>query len=122
MAYPTNSWSILPATQALLNKTKCTMEEAMEVYGSEGREGTILVCERDNGYGKKPTVIFLSSCSNMDMPVGTVHKAHHDQNLRPYGELTVKAVIVYTMMNKQPVCTVPSPLTLDFKAPLFCFK
>lgn len=121
MAYPQNSWSILPATQALLNKTKCTLEEAMKVYGSN-REGTILLVERDNGYGKKPTFMFLSSCGKMEYDRDTKHKAHHDQNLRPYGELTVKGCIVYTLVNNQVVTTLPFGVSLDTKAPLFCFK
>ena len=123
MAYPTNSWSILPATQAMLNKTKCTLEEAMKAYGG----GTILLCTREDGMGKV-TSFFLSSSGDMAIANGTRHKAHHDQNLRSYGTVTVHASMLYSIVNSQVVCTVPTlgfgkgPLTLDSKAPLFCFK
>lgn len=128
MAYPQNSWSILPATQALLNKTKCTLEEAMLVYGG----GTILICTRENGDGKI-TPFFLSSAGRMEVPTGTEHKAHHDQNWRPYGYVTVRGSIFYEVKagddgKNQVVCTLPDlffgkdQLSLDSKAPLFCFK
>lgn len=123
MAYPRNSWSILPATDALFNKTKVSIEQAMLGMGG----GTFLICERDNGYDKKPTRLMLSSAGTMDLPVGTVHKAHHDQNWRPYGDLKVLAVLFYTIVKdgdgkNQVVTTLPMGVNLDMKMPLFVFK
>jgi hypothetical protein len=124
MAYPQNSWAILPATQALLNKTKCTLEEAMLVYGG----GEILFVVRENPDGK-PTLMFLSSAGTMGIPAGTEHKAHHDQNLRPYGYLKVRGSIEYKVVDGKVQCeSLPElyhgngMLSLDSKAPLFCFK
>ena len=129
MAYPRNSWAILPATQALLNKTKCTLEEAMLTYGG----GMMLLCIRESGY-EKFTPFFLSSAGDMTCyQPGTMHAAHHDQNLRPYGVIRVVGVIKYDVAKgadgkDQVVCTLPDlffgkdQLSLDTKAPLFCFK
>jgi hypothetical protein len=123
-SYPGHhSWAILPATQALLNKTKCTLEEAMRVYGG----GTILICTRENNDGSM-TPMYISSAGTMTYPVGSKHDAHHDQSFARYGRITVHACVEYSIVNDQVVTTVPSigfgkgPLTLDSKAPLFCFK
>ncbi len=129
MPYPTNSWAILPATDALFNKTKVSMEQAMLEMGSYGGKGTILICERDNGYDKKPTRLMLSSAGRMDVPIGSFRKAHHDQNLRPYGQLRILDVVFYEIKKgddgKSQVVTEDAlmcPLTLDDKFPLFVFK
>jgi hypothetical protein len=126
MAYPTNSWAILPATDALFKKTKVTLERAMLEMGSYGGEGTMLIVERENGDGKT-TRFMLSSSGDMSMPVGTTHKAHHDQNLRPYGMLKVLAVIFYTVAKgddgkNQVVFTLPQGVNFDMNLPLFVFK
>lgn len=126
MAYPSNSWSILPATDAIFNKTKVTLERAMLEMGSYGGEGTMLIVERENGNGKT-TRFMLSSSGKMDLPVGTTRKAHHDQNLRPYGMLKVLAVIFYTVAKgddgkNQVVTTLPQGVNFDMNLPLFVFK
>ena len=127
MPYPTNSWSILPATDALFNKTKVTLERAMLEMGSHCREGTMLICERDNGYGKKPTRLMLSSSGTIAMLIGTSHKAHHDQTGRPYGYIKVLANIPYTIAKgddgkNQVVTTLPQGVNFDMNLPLFVFK
>ncbi len=127
MAYPTNSWAILPATDALFNKTKVTLEQAMLAMGSYGGEGTMLICERENPGGLKTTRFMLSSSGKMDLPVGLEHKAHHDQNLRSYGYVKVLAVIFYEVKmgddgKNQVVTTLPQGVNLDMNMPLFVFK
>lgn len=129
MAYPSNSWSILPATDALFNKTKVSLEQAMLEMGSYGSgKCTMLIVERCNGDGKF-TRMMLSSSGHMDVSVGSQHKAHHDQNWRPYGTLRVLDVLVYEVKKgddgKKQVVTegfLTAPLTLDSKFPLFVFK
>ena len=125
MGYPRNSWAILPATDALFGKTKVTLERAMLEMGSI-LEGTMLICERENGDGKK-TRFMLSSAGKMTVPHGLTHKAHHDQNLRPYGVITVLAYVYYTVAKgddgkDQVVCTLPMGVNLDMNLPLFVFK
>ena len=123
MAYPKDSWSILPATDALFNRQKATLREVMLTMGG----GEIIIAYRTNGDGKD-THFFLSTSGTMGLPSGTVHKAHHDQNLRPYGYVTVRASIPYKVVDGQVVCEIPdlkfgaTKLTLDSKAPLFVFK
>lgn len=128
MAYPTNSWAILPATDALFNKTKVTLEQAMLEMGSYGGCGTMLIVERCNGDGKF-TRMMLSSSGRMDVPSGSYHKAHHDQNLRPYGSLRVLDVLFYEVKKgddgKNQVVlenSLVAPLKLDTKFPMFVFK
>lgn len=132
MAYPKNSWAILPATDAIFNKTKVTLEQAMLEMGSHGGECTILLCIREDGQGKT-TPFFLSSAGRMEHADGTRHKAHHDQNFRSYGMITVLRSIVYKVATgldgkNQVVCTIPdfwfgkAELSLESKAPLFVFK
>ena len=127
MAYPTNSWAILPATDDLFKKTKVTLERAMLEMGSRGSEGTILICERESSGGLKTTRFMLSSSGKMDIPVGIERKAHHDQNLRPYGYIKVLANIPYTIAKgddgkNQVVTTLPQGVNLDMNLPLFVFK
>lgn len=118
MAYPTNSWAILPATDALFNKTKVSMTEMAKSMGSYGGTGTLILVERDNGNGKV-TLLILSSSGRMDLKPGSSHKAHHDQNFRSYGYLTVKSVFFYEV--KDGVVTSEKPfVTGNF--PLFVFK
>lgn len=124
MAIPKNSWAILPATQALFGKLKCTLEQAMLEYG----DGTMLICLRKNP-ASHDTVMFLHSSGTMPQElVGTQHAAHHDQNFRSYGDLSVFAAIPYTVVNRRVLCTLPDVwikkdrLSLDTKAALFCFK
>lgn len=123
MAYPKNSWSILPATDALFDRQKATLQEVMLAMGG----GEILIVYRTNGDGKD-THFFLSTAGTMGLPNGTVSKAHHDQNLRPYGYVTVRASIPYTVVDGKVVCEIPdlqfgaTKLTLATKAPLFVFK
>jgi hypothetical protein len=123
MSYPQNSWSILPATQCLLGKTKATLEACMLEMGSYGGKGTILVCERNYENGK-PTLVFLSSAGNMTHDKGFQHKAHHDQTLRNLGYHRVLHCVHYEVINGQVVTEegLPNGLTLDTKAPLFVFK
>lgn len=123
MAYPQNSWAILPATVALFCKTKVTLERAMLEMGG----GTILICERESGDGKKIRFM-LSSSGMMDQyPAGTQHKAHHDQNLRSYGYIRVLADVFYSVAlgddgKNQVVCTLPMGVNFDMNLPLFVFK
>ena len=126
MAYPTNSWSILPATDALFGKKKVKLEVAMLAMGSHGGEGTMLICERDNGDATK-TRFMLSSAGKMDLAIGLRHKAHHDQNQRPYGYVTVLAKLFYTVEKgedgkNQVVTTLPVGVNFDMNLPLFVFK
>jgi len=126
MGYPSNSWAILPATDALFKKTKVRLEAAMLEMGQYGGEGTMLICERDNGNGKV-TRFMLSSAGKMDLPVGTTHKAHHDQNLRSYGYVKVLAVLFYEVKmgddgKNQVVTTLPMGVNFDMNLPLFVFK
>lgn len=127
MAYPQNSWAILPATDALFRKTKVTLERAMLEMGSYGTdEHTMLICERENGDGKK-TRFMLSSAGKMTLPDGYNHLAHHDQNLRPYGRVKVLASVFYTVAKgddgkNQVVTTLPMGVNLDMNLPLFVFK
>ena len=122
MAYPSNSWAILPATDALFNKQKATLEQVMLTMGG----GTILICERENGDGKK-TRFWLSSAGKMELARDTVHKAHHDQNLRPYGYVRVLGSMFYSIVKgddgkDQIVTTLPYGVSFDTKMPLFVFK
>lgn len=128
MAYPQNSWAILPATDALFGKTKVSLEQAMLEMGSYGGTGTILLCERENGDGKV-TRFMLSSAGRMELAVGFTKKAHHDQNLRPYGYVKVLDVMFYEVRKgddgKNQVVTetgLTAPLKMDSKFPLFVFK
>jgi hypothetical protein len=124
MGYPRNSWAILPATDALFGKTKVTLEAAMLEMGG----GTMLICERENPGGLKTTRFILSSAGTMDCyQPGTEHKAHHDQNWRPYGYIKVLAVVKYDVAKgndgkDQVVCTLPMGVNLDMNLPLFVFK
>ena len=127
MAYPSNSWSILPATDALFKKTKVRLEDAMLEMGQYGGEGTMLICERENPGGLKKTRFMLSSSGKMDLPVGTEHKAHHDQNWRSYGYVKVLAVLFYEVKmgddgKNQVVTTLPMGVNFDMNLPLFVFK
>lgn len=118
--------AILPATAALFDGAlKVTMEQAMLRMSG----GTMIVVERDNGYGKTPTRMLLSSAGRMSMTIGHTYGAHHDQTLRPYGQLRVLDVIHYAVKNgedhKQQVVldeALVAPLTLNSKFPLFVFK
>lgn len=127
MAYPRNSWAILPATDALFNKTKVRLEAAMLEMGRYGGEGTMLICERENPGGLKTTRFMLSSSGRMELADGVTHKAHHDQNLRPYGYIKVLASVFYTIAKgddgkNQVVTTLPMGVNLDMNLPLFVFK
>jgi hypothetical protein len=126
MAYPSNSWAILPATDALFGKTKVRLEAAMLEMGRYGGEGTMLICERENGDGKK-TRFMLSSAGRMELADGFTRKAHHDQNLRPYGYVKVLASVFYTVAmgddgKNQVVTTLPQGVNFDMNLPLFVFK
>lgn len=122
MAYPQNSLAILPATNALFNKTKVTLGAAMLEMGG----GTMLICERENP-GSKTTRFMLSSAGRMELPVGSEYKAHHDQNLRSYGYIKVLALVFYSIAKgddgkDQVVTTLPLGVNLNMNLPLFVFK
>jgi hypothetical protein len=118
------SAAILPATQALIGKTKCTVAEAAR----DRREGSLLFCERDNGFGKKPTILMLSSSGICTNEVGSSFDAHHDQNFRPYGRLKVLGVMVYKINQlggldiDRVETTKEFTFTATSKFPLFVFK
>ena len=118
-----NDSFILPATQVLLGKLKCTAEEAALKMDS----GSLLVCERDNGFGKKPTVIFLSDGAKSDFSlVGTRFNARHDQTHKPLGEHTIKGVLNYKVENGKFVVLSESALAgfepRSISAALFVYK
>ena len=84
------STAILPATKALLGKLKCTAAEAAEALGG----GSLLLCSRDNGPRRQPTLILLYSGGGTPASVvGTRFEAHHDQTLARYGTHEVLGVL-----------------------------
>ena len=114
--YPHNSWSVLPATGAIYNKGKVTPDE---VDRELGRGRGIMVVK--NG---KDKLIMLPGGNET---AGLVHKAHHDQSFRTYGDFTVLGQLtkdgdVWKFDGlKTPGLETPEQIA-KFKAPVFVFK
>lgn len=122
MSYPTRSWSILPASQCLMGKLKVTVAECAE----EWKDGQVLVCSRDMFNGKNPTLMFLNSCGDMGVKVGSSNSIHHDQTFRRLGEVTILAVVTYKTVDGTVQYDVQEDVEgtfdLNTKAPMAVFK
>lgn len=118
-----NGSAILPATQCLLGKLKCTAIEAGITMGG----GSLQLCERDNGFGKKPTLVWVSSAGPTDQKrVGTSFAAYHDQTGKQLGLHKVLGVMNYVVKDGKVHITDDVGFWADdfnkLKAALFVYK
>ena len=115
MAYPTNSWSILPAGCLFNDKNKVTMEQVMQEWG----EGSILVCKKPNGnFG------FIAGAYGDYAKVGTGHMCHHDQTWAKLGYWEIVAQVKYKKVDGEIEMSVEGSIAevVGKKATIHVFK
>lgn len=105
MAYPTNSWPILPAAQCFFNKNKVTIQEIAKELGYQGK-GTVVVCKKPNGQFH-----FIAGALGYYSDIGVMQKVHHDQTHVNIGTWEVVNEVYYNLTN------VDGSAKLTFKVP-----
>jgi hypothetical protein len=117
-----DTWAILPSTQVLFDKTKCTVADLFTIWV----DNDVLICERNNGFGKKPSIVMIAGSHSEK--IGHRHGAHHDQTGKSLGEHIVIAKFSYNKVDgKLNITKIDKAEGFEFdpttfKAPLFVFK
>lgn len=112
-----NSIALLPASQAVFNKNKVSVQE----IASEWKDGIIQVMELVNYYTGRTRQIFAVTCGHSD-ETGKTGEAHHDQTLIRLG----KFKIIHCIPVHNGVVDDSNPLSYyhykNVKLPVYVYK
>lgn len=108
-------WAILPAAQAIFNKTKVTIAEIASFW----KEGTVVIMEKPNGHYH-----FIAGASGGYSNIGAWRDCYHDQTGAQMGRWKVLEEVRYKIVDGTLETTTASgnPAPLQLKAALAVFK
>lgn len=115
----TNSygWHILPAAQALFDKSKVTLED----ISNEWKEGTVVICRKPNG-----KLHYVAGSQGNYGNIGDEKHCFHDQTHNLIGKWVIVNVVNYKVNSRGGLdleyLATPNADNMTMKAPLHVFK